>query len=94
MSDPEDPLKPSPRPGTAIAEQGAVLLDGPRGVIMALTPEAAEQTSKNLHRAAVLAGDQRRAAAKQAGNEVQPLHPMRSKDRDLEPDGSDNDPGT
>jgi hypothetical protein len=89
VSDPDNPLKPSPRPGTAIAEQGAVLFDGPHGAIMTLTPEAAEETGENLRRAAMLAEQQRRAATGQRGNAVQRLRPSGSEDQDLEPDGPD-----
>lgn len=92
MSDPDDPLKPSARPGTTIAEQGAVLLDGPRGAIMALTPEAAKETGENLRRAAMLAGEQQRAAAGQTGNVVQWPRSTSSKNQGLESDGSDNAP--
>ncbi|QIG78328.1 hypothetical protein [Stakelama tenebrarum] len=34
--------------GVASAEQGLVLLDGPDGVAISLTPEAAEETAKSL----------------------------------------------
>lgn len=39
-------------PGTASAEQGEVLLDGPDGIAISLTPFAAEETAKQLLRAA------------------------------------------
>ena len=55
MADPDDRRQPSPRPAEAIAEQGVVLLDGPQGAVVALTPEAAVATSENLRRAAFLA---------------------------------------
>jgi hypothetical protein len=93
MSEPEDYRQPSPRPGTAIAEQGAVLLDGPRGAIMTLTPEAAEETGENLRHAAMLAEQQRRAAAGQTGKVVQWPRSTRSKGQDSEPDESGDDPG-
>ncbi len=38
--------------GKAVAEQGQVLLDGPDGIAIALTPEAAEGTGHELIRAA------------------------------------------
>jgi hypothetical protein len=62
MADPDNPRQPSPRPAVAIAEQGAVLLDGPQGAIVALTPEAAIATSENLREAASLAAQQRGSA--------------------------------
>jgi hypothetical protein len=39
-------------PGKAIAHLGQVLLDGPDGVAVAMTPEAAIETAKNLLAAA------------------------------------------
>jgi len=34
--------------GTAVAEEGVVLLDGPDGIAIAMTPDAAEQTGSSL----------------------------------------------
>lgn len=45
-------LEPFDRPGIANAEKGVVLLDGPDGVAIALTPDAAEATARNLISAA------------------------------------------
>ena len=46
---------------TAVAAvDGEVLLDGPDGVDVKVTPEAAEQTAQNLEDAAVVARGQRR----------------------------------
>jgi len=42
------------------AEDGKVLLDGPDGVDVTVTPEAAEQTAENLLDGAVMARGQRR----------------------------------
>ena len=39
-------------PSTVTAEQGEVLVDGPDGVAVALTPSAAEETGRRLTRAA------------------------------------------
>ena len=41
--------------GQATAEQGIVMLDGPNGVAVAMTPEAARQTGGELLAAAVRA---------------------------------------
>ncbi|MEG3090735.1 hypothetical protein [Sphingomonas sp. PB1R3] len=41
--------------GQATAEQGIVMLDGPNGVAVAMTPGAARQTGKELLAAAVRA---------------------------------------
>ena len=48
------------QPGVASAEAGLVILDGPDGVAVTLTPEAAVQTGKSLIAAAEAA--QRQAA--------------------------------
>ena len=44
--------------GDANAEQGQVLLDGPDGIAVALTPDAAERTGHNLVAAAEVARTQ------------------------------------
>jgi hypothetical protein len=43
---------PYEKPGHAVAEQGLVLLDGPDGIAIALTPEAAWRTGESLIAAA------------------------------------------
>ena len=48
-------LKASEIPGKATAEDGVVLLDGPDGVALTMTPEAAELTADSLHAAAAQA---------------------------------------
>ena len=45
---------------TVTAENGEVILDGPDGVDVKMTPEAAEQTAENLIDEAVRARGQRR----------------------------------
>lgn len=45
-------------PGKAYAEQGQVMLDGPDGIAISLTPHAAEETAKELLRAASEAREQ------------------------------------
>lgn len=45
------------RAGTADAESGHVLLDGPAGIALTLTPEAAAETARRLHDAACRAAD-------------------------------------
>jgi hypothetical protein len=42
------------------AEDGEVILDGPDGVDVRLTPEAAEETSENLLEGAAMAAGQRK----------------------------------
>lgn len=44
--------EPHQQPGVASAEQGTVLLDGPDGVAITLTPNAAEEMGRNLIAAA------------------------------------------
>ena len=43
---------PLDMPGSASAEQGHVVLDGPDGVAITLTPDAAEGTARSLIEAA------------------------------------------
>jgi hypothetical protein len=63
-------IEPQPTPhlpetvaGVASAEQGQVILDGPNGVAVAMTPEAAEATARSLLHAAEEASNQRDAEA-------------------------------
>ena len=51
-------LEPERKGGVATAEQGVVLLDGPDGVAVSMTPEAAEQTARSLLVAAEQAAGQ------------------------------------
>lgn len=50
--------------GKAVAEGGIVLLDGPDGVAVAMTPEAAEATARQLLTAAQEAAGQQPADQK------------------------------
>ena len=72
MADAHNPRQPSPRPAEATAEQGVVLLDGPQGAVVAMTPEAAAATGVNLLRAASLAVRQR---SDTSPSDPVPLHP-------------------
>ena len=45
-------MKPYDRPSDVVAEEGEVLVDGPDGVAVSLTPRAAEETSRRLFDAA------------------------------------------
>ena len=45
-------LEPETVAGKATAESGVVLLDGPGGVAVAMTPEAARETGRKLIEAA------------------------------------------
>ena len=72
MADPDHRRQPSPRPAEAVAEQGVVLLDGPQGAVVALTPEAAAATGENLRRAALIAARQR---IDMPPSDPVPLHP-------------------
>lgn len=51
-------LEPHRQGGTASAEAGIVLLEGPGGLAIALTPDAAEATARNLTAAAAEARGQ------------------------------------
>ncbi|KTF69247.1 hypothetical protein ACNFJ7_03785 [Sphingomonas sp. HT-1] len=55
----ESPLAPETSGGVASAEFGLVMLDGPAGVAVAMTPEAAEETGLSLLAAAEAAAGQR-----------------------------------
>lgn len=46
-----------PQPSDVIAEKGEVLVEGPNGVAVSLTPDAAEETGRRMMKAA---GDARR----------------------------------
>lgn len=56
----DEPNVPQPRTeaGIASAENGLVILDGPDGVAVTMTPIAAQQTGSNLILAAELAAKQ------------------------------------
>ena len=59
---------PFTQAGTASAEHGIVLLDGPDGVAIAMTPNAAEQTGHSL----VLAADEARRQRAQRPDRASP----------------------
>ncbi|MEJ7926922.1 hypothetical protein WG908_09165 [Sphingobium sp. AN641] len=63
MSEPTPVNGPLSRAGVATAEEGVVMLDGPDGVAVTMTPDAAAQTGHSLISAA-------RAAKQQAGREA------------------------
>lgn len=50
--------EPHGKSGVASAEAGLVLLDGPDGVAIAMTPDAAEETARSLQQAAAEARTQ------------------------------------
>lgn len=52
-------MKTQDKPGVASAEHGQVILDGPDGVAVTMTPEAAAKTSDSLLYAAAEAVGQR-----------------------------------
>ncbi len=54
------PLLPVTQPGTATAEDGVVVLDGPDGIALTMTADAAHATGQSLIAAA-------EAARRQAG---------------------------
>jgi len=54
--------QPCSEPGKANAEQGMVILDGPDGVAVTMTPDAAEKTGQSLIEAAGKALRQQTAA--------------------------------
>ena len=50
--------KPNAEPSEVTAQDGSVIMDGPDGVEVALTPDAAEETSERLHIASIEARGQ------------------------------------
>jgi len=52
MPDRKPAIQPCTSAGAATAEEGIVLLDGPDGVAVAMTPQAARLTGEALLRAA------------------------------------------
>lgn len=58
----EAPTQPHAEPGVASAEKGLVMLDGPDGVAVTMTAEAAAATGQSLINAAGVAQAQRAAA--------------------------------
>lgn len=61
MTDQVLPNEPEIQGGTASAEEGQVMLDGPDGVAVAMSPEAATATAHSLLAAADQASEQRGA---------------------------------
>jgi hypothetical protein len=59
--------EPEREPGVATAEQGIVMLDGPNGVAVSLTPDAAARTGQSLIDAAA---DAERQLAAEKGGEI------------------------
>ncbi len=53
-------VAPYERGGHAVAEEGIVLLDGPDGIAISMTAEAAEETGSSLLEAARAAREQNR----------------------------------
>lgn len=52
--------QPQTQPGLAAAEDGVVILDGPAGIAVTMTPDAAARTGQSLIDAAALARGQAR----------------------------------
>jgi hypothetical protein len=52
MNDKPSTAGPFDKGGVAVAEEGFVLLDGPDGVAISMTPSAAEETGNSLIAAA------------------------------------------
>lgn len=50
--------QPQTEPGNASAEDGLVILDGPDGIAVTMTPDAAEKTGQSLISAATVAAEQ------------------------------------
>lgn len=61
--------------GEAVAERGVVMLEGPEGTALSLTPAAAKLTGESLLRAAICAERQQRQELSLGSSEGLPLHP-------------------
>lgn len=51
-------IEPETEPGVASAEEGLVILDGPDGLALTMTADAAARTGQSLIDAAAIAGQQ------------------------------------
>jgi len=58
MKDISNTPQPETEPGIASAEDGLVVLDGPDGVAITMTPDAAQKTGQSLMSAAEIAEQQ------------------------------------
>lgn len=58
MKDIANTPQPETEPGIASAEEGLVVLDGPDGVAITMTPDAAQKTGQSLMSAAEIAEQQ------------------------------------
>ena len=63
---PADVPQPLTKPGMATAEDGVVMLDGPDGVAITLTADAAARTGVSLIEAAATAEEQARRDSSRA----------------------------
>ena len=62
MSTTGNAVQPEREAGVAAAEQGLVMLDGPNGIGVTMTPDAAEGTARSLLEAAAEARTQGEAS--------------------------------
>ena len=62
-------LKPREDAGRATAENGVVILDGPDGVAVTMTPDAATRTADSLHAAARAARESQNASRPSDGTD-------------------------
>lgn len=63
MKMPSTAIQPETEPGVASAEDGLVILDGPDGLALTMTADAAARTGQSLIDAAALAEQQAPAEA-------------------------------
>lgn len=69
MNDSRRRLQPCEDAGKATAEDGVVVLDGPDGVAVTMTADAADRTADSLHAAARAAREEQGAGADRPGAE-------------------------
>ena len=68
MKMPPNAIQPETEPGVASAEDGLVILDGPDGLALTMTADAAARTGQSLIDAAALA-EQQAPAEPDSGDE-------------------------
>lgn len=73
MNDRSNVLRPREDAGRASVENGVVILDGPDGVAVTMTADAAEKTADSLHAAAEQA---RQSPSYKAPNASSPTKPV------------------
>lgn len=75
---PMQPKEPHDEPSSVSADEGEVVVDGPDGVAVSLTPDAAVETSHRLLDAGLIAAGQKRLARGEEREEPDAGEPQKS----------------